>query len=121
MDEDLELFLELGVAEYSACLRTKIKFLTRRDASRQPEGSCFHFILYLLCLASSNYSMIIPINPPVHSKKPETRFPPQLAKLGTDELILIELQGSFQVDGDPSGQLAARLNLENVSNIRYST
>ena len=61
--------------------------------------------------------MIIPINNPAHSKKPESRFPPQLAKLGTDEIILIELQGSFQVEGDSSGQLAARLNLDNVSNM----
>ena len=59
--------------------------------------------------------MIIPINTTGSSEKSLTKFPPQLAKLGSDELILIELQGSFHIEGDASGQLAARLRLDNVS------
>lgn len=59
--------------------------------------------------------MIIPINVPAHPSKPDGVFPPQLARLGTEEVILIELQGSFHVDGDQPGQLAARLKLDNVS------
>ena len=59
--------------------------------------------------------MIIPINIPSEISKDGPKFPPQLAKLGTEELILIELQGSFHVEGDKSGQLAATLKLdENV-------
>ncbi|KAL5526489.1 hypothetical protein ACEPAF_8213 [Sanghuangporus sanghuang] len=57
--------------------------------------------------------MIITINTPERSVKPLAKFSPQLAKLGSDELILIELQGSFHVEGDPSGQLAAQLSLDN--------
>ncbi|KAL5504223.1 hypothetical protein ACEPAH_8297 [Sanghuangporus vaninii] len=57
--------------------------------------------------------MIITINTPERSVRPITKFSPQLAKLGSDELILIELQGSFHVEGDASGQLAAQLSLDN--------
>ncbi|KAH8117932.1 hypothetical protein DFH11DRAFT_1699199 [Phellopilus nigrolimitatus] len=57
--------------------------------------------------------MIIPINLPAHTTKSSNKFPPQLAKLGTEEVVLIELQGAFQVEGDKSGQLAARINVEN--------
>ncbi|EJD06874.1 uncharacterized protein FOMMEDRAFT_76607 [Fomitiporia mediterranea MF3/22] len=60
--------------------------------------------------------MIIPINiSAATSDESSTKFPPQLAKLGTDEVIIIELQGSFHVEGDQSGHLAARLKLENVT------
>ncbi|THH04527.1 hypothetical protein EW145_g5459 [Phellinidium pouzarii] len=55
--------------------------------------------------------MIIPINLAAHASKSETKFPPQLAKLGAEEVILIELQGSFEVEGNQSGQLAASLKL----------
>ena len=62
-------------------------------------------------------SMIIPINLHPEFSKDGTKFPPQLAKLGTDEIILLELQGSFYTEGDAVGQQAAKLNLENVSRI----
>ena len=55
--------------------------------------------------------MIIPINlSPPHSDS--AHFPPQLAKLGTDEVVLLELQGKFHVEGDPAGQLAAKLQMQ---------
>ncbi|PAV16191.1 Erg28 [Pyrrhoderma noxium] len=57
--------------------------------------------------------MIIPINLHPESSKDGSKFPPQLAKLGTDEIILLELQGSFHTEGDAVGQQAAKLNLEN--------
>ena len=63
--------------------------------------------------------MIIPINITETSERPLTKFPPQLAKLGSNEFILIELQGSFHVEGDAAGQLAARLRLDNVSRAKY--
>lgn len=56
--------------------------------------------------------MIIPINTPSATANNTSKFPPQLAKLGTEEIILIELQGSFQVEGDKSGQLAATLRFD---------
>lgn len=56
--------------------------------------------------------MIIPINTPSATANDTSKFPPQLAKLGTEEIILIELQGSFQVEGDKSGQLAATLRFD---------
>lgn len=62
--------------------------------------------------------MIIPINLPSTSlSNPETsKFPPQLAKLASDEVVLIELQGAFEVEGDAGGQVAAKLRFgENVS------
>ncbi|KAI0090997.1 Ctf8-domain-containing protein [Irpex rosettiformis] len=54
--------------------------------------------------------MIIPINIATSSAGPT--LPPQLAKFGTDELVLIELQGSLDVEGEISGQLVGKLDLE---------
>jgi chromosome transmission fidelity protein 8 len=58
-------------------------------------------------------SMIIPINLSPSNSPDGVQFPPQLAKFGTDEVILLELQGAFQVEGDPAGQLAARFQMQN--------
>ena len=57
--------------------------------------------------------MIIPINLPSSPSADGRRFPPQLAKLGTEEVVLLELQGAFHVEGDQRGQMAARLQMEN--------
>ena len=54
--------------------------------------------------------MIIPINvtPPSSSRR---TFPPQLAQYGTDEVVLIELQGSLDVEGEMAGQFVGKLDL----------
>ena len=60
--------------------------------------------------------MIIPINIPSSSRFDNNTLPPPLARIGTDELVLIELQGSFQTEGDRSGQLVGHLHIgETVS------
>lgn len=76
------------------------------------------------CVASKNtlahlltIGMIIPINIPSTSASTENKLPPQLAKIGTDEIVLIELQGSFEVEGDARGQVAANLRFENVRDL----
>lgn len=57
--------------------------------------------------------MIIPVNLPSSSNSEnETTFPPQLAKLGTKEVILLELQGSVQTEGDRDGQLVGTLKID---------
>ena len=58
--------------------------------------------------------MIIPINLRPEPSGSGSKFPPQLAELGTDEIVLLELQGSFHIEGDHTGQLAAKLSLQNV-------
>lgn len=64
--------------------------------------------------------MIIPINHQ-NNELQDAKFPPQLAKLGTDEIVLFELQGSFQVEGNEAGQLAATLKVgENVRELVLS-
>jgi chromosome transmission fidelity protein 8 len=59
--------------------------------------------------------MIIPINipePPSSAQK----LPTQLAKLGSDEIVLIELQGSLDVesvnDSARDGQIVGKLHLD---------
>ncbi|OCH84087.1 hypothetical protein OBBRIDRAFT_742189 [Obba rivulosa] len=55
--------------------------------------------------------MIIPINvQPVGSTS--RTFPPQLAQFGTDELVLIDLQGFLDVEGDKQGQAIGKLRVD---------
>jgi hypothetical protein len=54
--------------------------------------------------------MILPI-----TRKPSpstSKLPPQLAKLGSDEIVLIELQGSLEVEGVPDGQIVGSLKID---------
>ena len=54
--------------------------------------------------------MLIPI-----TRKPSEnpyKLPPQLAKLGNDEIVLIELQGSLDVEGTPDGELVGTLEID---------
>jgi len=46
-------------------------------------------------------------------KESNERFPPQLVKLASNELVLIELQGALEVEGNKKGQLIGTLNLDN--------
>ncbi len=64
--------------------------------------------------------MIIPVNLPSSSNSEnETTFPPQLAKLGTKEVILLELQGSVQTEGDRDGQLVGTLKIDEKVSMVY--
>ncbi|TDL25684.1 hypothetical protein BD410DRAFT_716936 [Rickenella mellea] len=56
--------------------------------------------------------MIIPINF-ASSSNSDARLPPQLARIGTDEVVLIELQGALQVEGDRAGQQVGKLHFAN--------
>lgn len=54
--------------------------------------------------------MIIPI-----TKSPNTnsqKLPPQLAKLGSDDIVLIEFQGALEVEGTPDNQLVGTLTID---------
>lgn len=51
--------------------------------------------------------MIIPITIPSFSSTGQT-LPPQLAQFGTDELVLVELQGSLEVQGGGDGEGAGK-------------
>lgn len=60
--------------------------------------------------------MIIPIN--VSKSGPSLSnytFPPQLAQFGSNEVVLIELQGSLEVDGDKEGQVVGKLRVDDVT------
>ncbi|KZP31744.1 hypothetical protein FIBSPDRAFT_775782 [Athelia psychrophila] len=63
--------------------------------------------------------MLIPINISIGSPN-SSGPPPQLAKLGNDEIVLIELQGSLEVEcTDPSerdGQIVGKFQLDEGSN-----
>lgn len=39
-------------------------------------------------------------------------LPPQLVQFGTEGLVLIELQGALEVEGDKSGQLVGKLRVD---------
>ncbi|KAF7971068.1 hypothetical protein HWV62_22125 [Athelia sp. TMB] len=63
--------------------------------------------------------MLIPITISAGSPSASAPLPPQLAKLGNDELVLIELQGALDVEcTDPSerdGQLVGKFRLDEGS------
>ena len=70
--------------------------------------------------------MIIPINlqpEPSASSSSTCTFPPALAQFGSEGLVLIELQGSLEVEGDNIGQTVGKLSVEasTVGCSRYST
>ena len=59
--------------------------------------------------------MIIPINlhpEPSPSSSSTCTFPPALAQFGSEGLVLIELQGSLEVEGDNIGQTVGKLSVE---------
>ena len=61
--------------------------------------------------------MIIPITIP-RPNQYSAKLPPQLAQLGNDEIFLIELQGTLDVEGTEAtqkdGQLIGNLNTTNM-------
>ncbi|TFY54759.1 hypothetical protein EVG20_g9578 [Dentipellis fragilis] len=54
--------------------------------------------------------MIIPITLP-SSDSASTSLPPTLAQIGSSELVLIELQGSLEVEGDKHGKSVGKLTI----------
>ncbi|KAI0955683.1 hypothetical protein AcV7_006281 [Taiwanofungus camphoratus] len=62
--------------------------------------------------------MIIPVNLPDSGSSVSTSatLPPQLAQFGGDELVLIELQGSLEVEGDRRGQTVGKLRIDDATN-----
>lgn len=40
------------------------------------------------------------------------QLPPQLVQFGTDEIMLVELQGALEVEGNQDGQLVGKLRVD---------
>ncbi|KII85100.1 hypothetical protein PLICRDRAFT_331314 [Plicaturopsis crispa FD-325 SS-3] len=63
--------------------------------------------------------MIIPINIPASGSSTTPKLPPQLATLGNDEVVLIELQGALEVEcnapTDRDGQMVGKLRMDEGS------
>ncbi|EKM58527.1 uncharacterized protein PHACADRAFT_140527 [Phanerochaete carnosa HHB-10118-sp] len=56
--------------------------------------------------------MIIPVNVNIAGSS-STPLPPQFAQYGTDEVVLVELQGELDVEGDTGGQFVGKLTIDN--------
>jgi hypothetical protein len=56
--------------------------------------------------------MILPLTLPVNSSPGSPALPSALARLGSSELFLLELQGELEVSGDKHGQLVGRLTID---------
>ncbi|OSX57620.1 hypothetical protein POSPLADRAFT_1155935 [Postia placenta MAD-698-R-SB12] len=60
--------------------------------------------------------MIIPIHASnVGASTSQHTFPPQLAQFGSEEVILIELQGSLEAEGDKQGQTVGKLRIDDAT------
>ena len=61
--------------------------------------------------------MLIPINIDLagHTTPRSRQLPPPLVQFGTNELVLIELQGSLEVEGDRDGQLVGKLRVDTAT------
>ena len=60
--------------------------------------------------------MILPLTLPAKSSSPDSpALPPALARLGSSELFLLELQGELEVSGDKHGQLVGRLTIDDTN------
>jgi hypothetical protein len=57
--------------------------------------------------------MIIPLNLKGDSNSSSFPLHTSLARLGSDDLVLIELQGSLESEGDRGGQSVGELDLSN--------
>ena len=55
--------------------------------------------------------MIIPLNVALQGHSRRT-LPPQLVQFGSDELVLIELQGTLDVEGEMEGQFVGKLKID---------
>lgn len=61
------------------------------------------------CLLSPSHARPVNINIPGPSSLSHRKLPPQLIKFGSDELVLAEMQGSLEVDGNKDNQLLGKL------------
>ncbi len=70
-----------------------------------------------ICKQHHIAAMLIPINvpQPSFSSASHAPLPPQLARLGSDEIVIVELQGALQVEGDQSGRSWGTLTMDPVS------
>lgn len=81
-------------------------------------------VAYILSVPFDNPTMIIPITFNSSTKWP--KLPPALAKISHDEVVLIELQGSLEVElnhpSERNGQLVGNLTIDEaaVSSTRTS-
>ncbi len=67
--------------------------------------------------------MIIPLTFPPKSSLdgPTPALPSALARLGSSELFLLELQGELEVSGDKHGQLVGRLTIDDTNDGKVRT
>lgn len=49
---------------------------------------------------------------PGPSAPPRRQLPPQLVQFGAEGLILVELQGALEVEGNKDGQLVGKLRVD---------
>ncbi|PSS34149.1 hypothetical protein PHLCEN_2v1817 [Hermanssonia centrifuga] len=56
--------------------------------------------------------MIIPINIAIPGPSSVRQLPPQFAQFGTGEVVLVELQGALEVDGDLKDQVVGKLSVD---------
>ena len=57
--------------------------------------------------------MIIPVRFPESNSSAASSLPPVLTKLGSNEIVLIELQGFLDAEGDTQGGPVGTLNCAN--------
>lgn len=55
--------------------------------------------------------MIIPVNIAI-SGDSDRKLPPHFAQFGTDEVVLVELQGTLEVDGEMKDQFVGKLGVD---------
>lgn len=58
--------------------------------------------------------MIIPIRLPSELPQREEKLPLVLTTLGSNETMIIELQGSIEIEGDYQGQVIGTLDASNL-------
>lgn len=62
--------------------------------------------------------MILPLTLPSKPSPGAPALPSALARLGSSELFLLELQGELEVSGDKPGQLVGRLTIDDDGKVR---
>lgn len=55
--------------------------------------------------------MIIPVEVAI-AEGSERKLPPQFAQFGTEEVVLVELQGALDVEGSMNGQFVGKLSVD---------
>jgi chromosome transmission fidelity protein 8 len=61
------------------------------------------------------YSMILPLTLPTKPSPDSPALPSALARLGSSELFLLELQGELEVSGNKHGELVGRLTIDDTN------